>query len=158
MKFIKPQYMFLAFGFLISACAPPKLSVNVDADSTTLDLSKVSRYRIVVRQWCDPSPAVAQDVAPASNFDVSTAVIPGEAFYVWVQAWQACANPPNVCPDDVLAADDECRCVDASPRYQKVIAEGCTPWVTLAEGADTIDITLAAPATGCPPQVNMDCP
>jgi hypothetical protein len=139
-------------------CSPPSLEINVTTNGTSVNLGKVSRYRVIVRQWCDAYPALAEDVSPASSIDVATAVVPGEDFYVWVQAWEACPDVPNVCPDPILAADDECRCVDTSPRYQKIIAEGCTPWLTLQDGQDSLDVALSQPTAACPPVRNEACP
>lgn len=151
------------YGSLVSllafaSCNSPSLELNVSATGSGVNLTNVSRYRVLVRQWCDDYPAVAEDVSPSTSIDLATAVIPGEDFYVWVQAWEPCINPPNICPDEVLAADDECRCVDANPKFQKIVAEGCTPWLQLASGQDSLDVSLGKPTTACPPVRNEACP
>ena len=144
---------------LLLGCNSPSLELNVSASGSGVNLTDVTRYRVVVRQACDDFPALAQDVSPAASIDVATAVVPGEEFYVWVQAWEACNNPPNICPEAELAADDECRCIpDGNPKVQKIVAEGCTPWLSLNRGSDSLDISLSKPTTACPPVKNDPCP
>ena len=140
-------------SFMLLSCNVPKLNIEVAASDPNIDLTDVTRYRVIIRQLTDTYPALAQDYPAGTTFDIDTAVIPGEEFYVLIQAWKGCENPPNICPDDILAADNECRCVNANPKFQRIVAEGCTPWLSLTKGEDTLSISLSEPSNACPPSL-----
>lgn len=148
----------------LAACSPepPTLAVKLELDNG-LTFDDLSRLRLITRSCTDERLAVASDLSLASrpgegsreSFEAE--VVPGEAFYVWLQAWRACTE--RLCVAETSANKGDCICFgELNPPVQQMVGDACTDWTVLQEGTRNIDLTLTSTVNStCPPPKPRDC-
>jgi len=156
---------FLIAVIALFACSPepPTLSVKLELEPSGLTYDDLERLRLITRSCEDERLALASDLSLASragegsrqSFDAE--VIPGEAFYVWIQAWRAC--PTTQCEPEATAKKGDCICFsDLNPPVQQMVGDACTDWLLLEEGLRNETLTLTSTgASSCPPAKPRDC-
>ena len=130
--------------------APPVLSVGVELAPTAPRINEFARLRLVVRRCGEEDLAFAEDLQSSGALSIEAGVVPGDAFYVWVQGWESC-NTTCVEPNEATR-DDDCRCITET-RSERLRAEDCSDWLRLPEGGKSLTLTLDATSARCPPVV-----
>lgn len=147
----------LAFVFIMAGCGAeaPTLDVDVTVGAAATPIAELTRLRMVVRRCGKEDLAYAADLKTEQNATLDAAVIPGDAFYVWIQGWVACDT--DECTPDQDASDGMCRCVGAAPPVQRMVSEGCTGWLRLDGGSERISIEIGQTSSSCPPTKPRSC-
>lgn len=138
----------------LAACdaSPPMLRLSVAVAPTSPALDTLARLRLVVRRCGEERLAFARDVNPA-DASLDAGVLPGEPFYVWLQGWSTCESGAACVDDADAVSDGECRCES----NQRLVAEGCTPWLRVPSGRQELELVLDGTSTSCPPKAPTSC-
>lgn len=148
--------VLVVFGLLGCGAEVPVVALDVTQAEGTAPILGLERLRLVVQSCGQAEPLFAQNlVIRGDRPPIEAPLLPGTAFYAWLQGWLECVGP---CVPPESAQPGDCTCVtdgDTAPA-QLLSLEACTDWAT-AETGVTLKLTLAPPAGLCPPAPKEGC-